>query len=160
LIRIYNTLTKRKEELVPLREGWVRMYVCGPTVYGLIHVGNARPAIVFDAFRRYLEYRGYRVVMVQNFTDIDDKIINKANEMGVDPQKLADTFIAEYFRDAHDLGIRPANFHPKTTAYIGEIIEMGGAHLAGKTSVPVQTCHADNHGMGTLRAGQSSPCRG
>lgn len=124
MIRIYNTLTKRKEELIPLKEGWVRMYVCGPTVYGLIHIGNARPATVFDVFRRYLEYRGYKVIMVQNFTDIDDKIINKANEMGVDPQKLADTFIAEYFRDAHDLGIRPANFHPKTTDYIKEIIDM------------------------------------
>ncbi len=124
MIRIYNTLSKKKEDFVPLKEGWVRMYVCGPTVYGLIHVGNARPAIVFDAFRRYLEYRGYRVVMVQNFTDIDDKIINKASEMGVDPQKLADTFIAEYFRDAQALGIRPANFHPKTTDYMKEIIEM------------------------------------
>ena len=124
MIRIYNTLSKRKEDLVPLKEGWVRMYVCGPTVYGLIHVGNARPAIVFDSFRRFLEYMGYKVVMVQNFTDIDDKIINKANEMGVDPQKLADTFIAEYFRDAQALGIRPANFHPKTTDYIKEIIDM------------------------------------
>ncbi|MCD6450418.1 MAG: cysteine--tRNA ligase [Thermotogaceae bacterium] len=122
-MRIYNTLSKKKEDFVPLKEGWVRMYVCGPTVYGLIHVGNARPAIVFDAFRRYLEYRGYKVVMVQNFTDIDDKIINKANDLGVNPQKLADTFIAEYFRDAHSLGIRPANFHPKTTDYVKEIID-------------------------------------
>ncbi len=124
MIRLYNTLSRMKEDLIPLKEGWVRMYVCGPTVYGLIHIGNARPAIVFDVFRRYLEYRGYKVVMVQNFTDIDDKIINKANEIGVDPQELADTFITEYFRDAHGLGIRPANFHPKTTEYIGEIIDM------------------------------------
>lgn len=124
MIRIYNTLSKKKEDFIPLKEGWVRMYVCGPTVYGLIHVGNARPAIVFDAFRRYLEYRGYKVVMVQNFTDIDDKIINKANDLGVDPQKLADTFIAEYFKDAYSLGIRPANFHPKTTDYVKEIIDM------------------------------------
>ncbi len=124
MIRILNTMGRVKEELRPLKDGVVRMYVCGPTVYGYIHVGNARPAVIFDSFRRYLEYRGYRVVMVQNFTDIDDKIINKANEMGVDPQKLAETFIVEYFKDAHALGIRPANFHPKTTEFLSEIIDM------------------------------------
>ena len=124
MIRIYNTLTGKKEDLVPLEENTVRMYVCGPTVYGLIHVGNARPAIVFDVFRRYLEYRGYRVIMVQNFTDIDDKIIKKANEMGVGFKDVAETFINEYWRDSYALGIRPANFHPKTSDYIKEIIDL------------------------------------
>ncbi len=124
MIRITNTMGRVKEELRPLEDGTVRMYVCGPTVYGYIHVGNARPAVIFDSFRRYLEYRGYRVVMVQNFTDIDDKIINKAREMGVDPKKLADTFIVEYFKDAHALGVRPANFHPRTTDFMKEIIRM------------------------------------
>ncbi len=124
MIRIYNTLSRKKEDLKPSKDGWIRMYVCGPTVYGLIHIGNARPAIVFDAFRRYLEYRGYKVIMVQNFTDIDDKIINRANELGVDPQKYADAMIVEYFRDAHSLGIRNANFHPKTTEYVKEIVEF------------------------------------
>ncbi|PLV59419.1 cysteine--tRNA ligase [Thermotoga sp. KOL6] len=123
-MKITNTLTGRKEEFVPLQPGVVRMYVCGPTVYDLIHVGNARPAVVFDVFRRYLEYRGYRVIMVQNFTDIDDKIINKANQLGVDPKTVADTFIAEYWRDAHALGIRPANFHPRTTDFVGDIVEI------------------------------------
>ncbi|MDK2785538.1 MAG: cysteinyl-tRNA synthetase [Thermotoga sp.] len=123
-MRITNTLTGKKEEFVPLQPGVVRMYVCGPTVYDLIHVGNARPAVVFDVFRRYLEYRGYRVIMVQNFTDIDDKIINKANQLGVDPKMVADTFIAEYWRDAHALGIRPANFHPRTTDFVDDIVEI------------------------------------
>ncbi len=124
LLRIMNTFTGKKEEFVPLKDGWVRMYVCGPTVYSLIHVGNARPAVVFDAFRRYLEYRGYKVVMVQNFTDIDDKIINRANELGVDWYDFASAMIAEYFRDANELGIRSANFHPRTTDYVKEIIQI------------------------------------
>lgn len=123
-MRITNTLTGKKEEFVPIQPGVVRMYVCGPTVYDLIHVGNARPALVFDVFRRYLEYRGYRVIMVQNFTDIDDKIINKANQLGVDYKTVADTFIAEYWRDAHALGIRPANFHPRTTDFVDDIVEI------------------------------------
>ncbi|KAF2959801.1 MULTISPECIES: cysteine--tRNA ligase [unclassified Thermotoga] len=123
-MRITNTMTGKKEEFVPIQPGVVRMYVCGPTVYDLIHVGNARPAVVFDVFRRYLEYRGYRVIMVQNFTDIDDKIINKANQLGVDYQTVADTFIAEYWRDAHALGIRPANFHPRTTDFVDDIVEI------------------------------------
>jgi len=124
MIKIYNTLTGKKEDLVPLEENKVKMYVCGPTVYGLIHVGNARPAIVFDVFRRYLEYRGYRVIMVQNFTDIDDKIIKKANEMNVGFRDVSETFINEYWRDSYALGIRPANFHPKTSDYIKEIIDF------------------------------------
>ena len=122
-IYITNTATGKKEELKTIEPGVVKMYVCGPTVYNYIHVGNARPAVVFDAFRRFLEYRGYKVIMVQNFTDIDDKIINEANEWGVDFKDVADTFIAEYWRDAQNLGIRAANFHPRTTDYVNEIIE-------------------------------------
>ncbi|MCD6551998.1 cysteine--tRNA ligase [Thermotoga sp.] len=122
-MRITNTLTGKKEEFIPLQSGVVKMYVCGPTVYDLVHVGNARPAVVFDVFRRYLEYRGYKVIMVQNFTDIDDKIINKANQLGVDPKTVADTFIVEYWRDAHALGIRPANYHPRTTDFVDDIVE-------------------------------------
>lgn len=122
-IYITNTATGKKEELKTIEPGVVKMYVCGPTVYNYIHVGNARPAVVFDAFRRFLEYRGYKVIMVQNFTDIDDKIINEANEWGVDFKDVADTFIAEYWRDAQSLAIRAANFHPRTTDYVDEIIE-------------------------------------
>lgn len=124
MLRITNTHTGKKEPFIPLEEGKVRMYVCGPTVYGLIHLGNARPAVVFDAFRRYLEYRGFKVTMVQNFTDIDDKIINAANAVGVDYKRYADRFIAEYWVDAHLLGLRAANFHPRTTDYLPEIIDI------------------------------------
>ncbi|ONN27681.1 cysteinyl-tRNA synthetase [Thermosipho affectus] len=122
-IYITNTETGKKEELKTITPGVVKMYVCGPTVYNYIHIGNARPAVVFDAFRRFLEYRGYKVVMVQNFTDIDDKIINEANEWGVDFKDVADTFIVEYWKDAQSLGIRAANFHPRTTDYVSEIVE-------------------------------------
>jgi cysteinyl-tRNA synthetase len=122
-IYITNTETGKKEELKTIEPGVVKMYVCGPTVYNYIHIGNARPAVVFDAFRRFLEYRGYKVIMVQNFTDIDDKIINEANEWGVDFKDVADTFIAEYWKDAQSLGIRAANFHPRTTDYVNEIVE-------------------------------------
>ena len=124
MIRIYNTLTGKKEDFIPLEENTVKMYVCGPTVYGLIHVGNARPAIVFDVFRRYLEYRGYKVIMVQNFTDIDDKIIKKANELNVSFRDVSETFINEYWRDSYAMGIKQANFHPKTSDYIKEIINL------------------------------------
>ncbi|HIP92640.1 MAG TPA: cysteine--tRNA ligase [Thermotoga sp.] len=123
-MRIYNTLTGKKEDFIPLEENTVKMYVCGPTVYGPIHVGNARPAIVFDVFRRYLEYRGYKVIMVQNFTDIDDKIIKKANELNVSFRDVSETFINEYWRDSYAMGIKQANFHPKTSDYIKEIINL------------------------------------
>ncbi|MBO8160828.1 MAG: cysteine--tRNA ligase [Thermosipho sp. (in: Bacteria)] len=125
-IFITNTATGKKEELKTLEPGVVKMYVCGPTVYNYIHVGNARPAVVFDAFRRFLEYRGYKVIMVQNFTDIDDKIINEANEWGVDFKDVADTFIVEYWKDAQSLGLRAANFHPRTTDYVKEIVDAVG----------------------------------
>jgi cysteinyl-tRNA synthetase len=123
-MKIYNSMTRRKEDFVPLVPGEVKMYVCGPTVYNFIHVGNARPMIMFDALRRYLEYRGYRVTYVQNFTDVDDKIINRANEEGISPQTVAEKYIGEYFTDAHGLGVRDATIHPKATESIAEIIEM------------------------------------
>lgn len=121
-MRIRNTLSGKLEEFQSKDPGVVRMYVCGPTVYGLIHIGNARPMVVFDALRRYLEYKGYRVIMVQNFTDIDDKIINRANEFGVDFRDVAETFISEYWRDATALGIRAPNFAPKTSDFVPQII--------------------------------------
>ena len=123
-MKLYNTLTRMKEEFVPIEEGRVRMYSCGPTVYDYIHIGNARPAIVFDVLRRYLEYRGYDVTFVQNFTDVDDKIINRANEQGITAKELADKYIEEYFRDADALGIRRASVHPRVSEHMDEIIDM------------------------------------
>jgi len=123
-MKIYNTLTSRKEEFVPLVEGKVKMYACGPTVYNLFHVGNARPLIVFDVLRRYLEYRGYDVTYVQNFTDIDDKIINRANEEGVSCDDVTKKYIAEYWTDADGLGVLEATLHPKATESIPEIISL------------------------------------
>ena len=99
-MQIYNTMTRKKETLVPQQEGVVSMYVCGPTVYDYIHIGNARPLIVFDTFRRYLEYRGYQVTYIQNFTDIDDKLIRRANAEGTTVPAVAERFIEEYFKDA------------------------------------------------------------
>ena len=124
MLYIYDTYRKSKVEFKPLVEGRVSMYVCGPTVYNYIHLGNARPAVVFDSFRRFLEYIGYKVTSVQNFTDIDDKIINEANEWKVDFHDVAETFISEYWRDASLLGIRAPSFSPKTTNYINEIITI------------------------------------
>ena len=99
-MKLYNTLTRTKEEFVPLEEGKVKMYVCGPTVYNYIHIGNARPFIMFDALRRYLQYKGYDVTFVQNFTDVDDKIIKRGHEEGISPEEVADKYIDEYFVDA------------------------------------------------------------
>jgi len=121
-VKLYNTLTKRKEEFVPLREGEVRMYSCGPTVYNYFHIGNARPFIIFDTLRRYFEYKGYKVLFVQNFTDIDDKMINRANEEGISVKELADRFIEEYFKDADALGIKRATVHPRATEHIDDMI--------------------------------------
>ncbi|MCD8143825.1 MAG: cysteine--tRNA ligase [Oscillospiraceae bacterium] len=123
-MQVYNSMTRRKDEFVPIEEGKVRMYCCGPTVYNYIHVGNARPIIMFDVLRRYFEYRGYDVTFVQNFTDVDDKIINKANEEGITSQEVAETYIREYFTDAQGLGVRPATIHPKATENIPQIIEL------------------------------------
>ncbi|GAE89422.1 cysteinyl-tRNA synthetase [Acetivibrio straminisolvens JCM 21531] len=123
-MRLYNTLTRRKEEFHPIDEKEVKMYSCGPTVYNYFHIGNARPFIIFDTLRRYLEYKGYNVKFVQNFTDIDDKMIKRANEEGITVKELADKFINEYFVDARRLGIKEATIHPRATENIDAIIEM------------------------------------
>lgn len=123
-MRIYNTMTRKKEEFIPLDKNNVKMYSCGPTVYNYFHIGNARPFIIFDTMRRYLEYRGYGVTFVQNFTDIDDKMIKRANEEGITVKELGDRFIAEYFKDAQAIGIRPATVHPKATENIDAIIDI------------------------------------
>lgn len=123
-MKIYNTMTRQKEEFKPITEGQVKIYACGPTVYNYIHIGNARPICVFETFRRYLEYRGYQVTFVQNFTDIDDKIIKKANEEGTDYQTISKKYIAEYEKDAKGLNIRPATYHPLATENMDEIIDI------------------------------------
>ncbi len=123
-MKIYNTLTRKKEEFVPIDKNEVKMYSCGPTVYDYFHIGNARPFIIFDTMRRYLEYRGYKVKFVQNFTDIDDKMINRANKEGITVKELGERFIAEYFKDASALDIHPATVHPKATENIDAIIEI------------------------------------
>ena len=121
---LYNTLKREKQEFIPVEEGKVKMYSCGPTVYNFFHIGNARPFIIFDTLRRYLEYKGYEVKFVQNFTDIDDKMINKANELGITVKELADQYIDEYYTDAKGLGIRPATVHPRATENIESIINI------------------------------------
>lgn len=123
-MKLYNTLTKKKEEFVPIEEGKVRMYVCGPTVYNYIHIGNARPMIVFDTVRRYFEYKGYEVNYVSNFTDVDDKIIKKANEEGVPAIEISERFIKETKKDMASLNVMPATTHPKATEEIDGMIEM------------------------------------
>ena len=123
-MKIFNTLTRTKEEFVPVQEGKVGMYVCGPTVYNYIHIGNARPMIVFDTVRRYLEYKGYEVNYVSNFTDVDDKIIKKANEEGVDSKEISERFIAECKKDMEGMNVKPATTHPKATEEIGGMIKM------------------------------------
>ena len=123
-MRIFNTLTMHKEEFVPLVPGKVSMYVCGPTVYNLIHIGNARPMIVFDTVRRYLEHKGYEVNYVSNFTDVDDKIIKAANEEGVDSSVISERYIAECKKDMEGMNVRPATIHPKATEEIPYMIDM------------------------------------
>ena len=123
-MQIYNSLTRKKETFRPIHEGKVGIYACGPTVYNYFHIGNARPFITFDVLRRQLEREGYEVTFVQNFTDIDDKMIRRANEEGITVRELADRFIAEYYTDAKALGIRPATVHPKATEHIPEIISL------------------------------------
>ncbi len=123
-MKIFNTQTREKEELIPLEPGKLKVYVCGPTVYNYFHLGNARPFITYDTLRRYLEYRGYQVLYVQNFTDIDDKMIKRANEEGITVRELADRFIQEYFYDADRLNIRRATIHPRATDSIAEIIRI------------------------------------
>ena len=123
-MKIYNTLTKKKEEFVPITPGEVKMYVCGPTVYNLIHIGNARPMIVFDTVRRYFEHKGYKVNYVSNFTDVDDKIIKKAIEEGVDAEVISERYIAECKKDMASLNVRPATVHPQATQEICGMLEM------------------------------------
>lgn len=145
-MKIYNTLSKRKEEFVPLEEGKVKMYVCGPTVYNLIHIGNARPMIVFDTVRRYMEHRGYEVNYVSNFTDVDDNIIKKAIEEGVEASVISERYIAECKKDMQALNVRPATTHPKATEeicgmldMIGTLIEKGHAYVAEDGTVYFRT---------------------
>ena len=123
-MRIYNTLTKTKQEFVPIEEGKVRMYVCGPTVYNLIHIGNARPMIIFDTVRRYMEYKGYEVNYVSNFTDVDDKIIKKAIEEGVSAQEISERYIAECKKDMDGMNVKPATTNPQATQEIDGMISM------------------------------------
>lgn len=145
-MKIFNTLSRRKEEFVPLEEGKVRMYVCGPTVYNFIHIGNARPMIVFDTVRRYFEYKGYDVNYVSNFTDVDDKIIKKAIEEGVDAQTISERYIAECKKDMEMMNVKPATVHPKATEeicgmqeMIETLIEKGHAYTAKDGTVYFRT---------------------
>ena len=124
MMQIYNTQTRRKEEFKPIEPGKVRIYCCGPTVYNYFHIGNARPFIVFDTLRRYLEHKGYEVKYVQNFTDIDDKMIRRANEEGITVKELGDRFIKEYYTDADALGIERATVNPRATEHIADIIAL------------------------------------
>lgn len=145
-MKIFNTLTRQKEEFIPIEEGKVRMYVCGPTVYNLIHIGNARPMIVFDTFRRYMEYKGYKVNYVSNFTDVDDKIIKKAIEEGVDAEEISSRYIAECKKDMEGMNIMPATVHPLATqeidgmiAMIQTLVEKGYAYAAKDGTVYYRT---------------------
>lgn len=145
-MKIYNTLSKCKEEFVPIEEGKVRMYVCGPTVYNLIHIGNARPMIVFDTVRRYMEHKGYEVNYVSNFTDVDDKIIKAAIEEGVDASVISKRYIEECKKDMEALNVKPATTHPLATEeipgmldMIGTLIEKGHAYVAEDGTVYFRT---------------------
>lgn len=123
-MKIFNTMSKQKEEFVPIKDGEVKMYVCGPTVYNFFHIGNARTFIIFDTVRKYFEYKGYKVSFVQNFTDIDDRMINKANEDGISIRELGDKFIGEYYKDADALQIERATVNPRATEFIDDIINF------------------------------------
>ena len=168
-MKIFNTLSRKKEEFVPLKEGEVSMYVCGPTVYNLIHIGNARPMIVFDTARRYMEHKGYAVNYVSNFTDVDDKIIKKANEEGVEPSVISERYIAECKKDMEGLNVKTATVHPKATEEIGGMIEMiqtlidkGHAYVAQDGTVYFKTRSFKEYGklshknLDDLRSGERS----
>ena len=168
-MKIYNTLTKKKEEFVPLEEGKVKMYVCGPTVYNLIHIGNARPMIVFDTVRRYMEHKGYEVNYVSNFTDVDDKIIKAANEEGVDASVISERYIEECKKDMKAMHVKPATTHPKATEEIGgmlaminTLIEKGHAYVAEDGTVYFRTRSFQEYGklshknLDDLRGGNRS----
>ena len=138
MIQVFNTLTNKKEEFKTIVPGKVRMYVCGPTVYNYIHIGNARPVCVFDVFRRFLEYMGYEVTFVQNYTDVNDKIIRQGREEGISPEACAEKYIAAYCKDAEGLNVRPATVHPRVSEFIPKIIsfiqtliDKGYAYQAG-----------------------------
>ena len=122
MIKIYDTMTRSLRDFTPLEEGKVKMYVCGPTVYNYIHVGNARSTVAFDSIRRYFEYRGFQVDYISNFTDVDDKIINRAKEEGISPQEVADKYIAAFRQDVEALGVKPASQHPRVMDYMDQII--------------------------------------
>ncbi|MCD7980863.1 MAG: cysteine--tRNA ligase [Clostridiales bacterium] len=152
-MKIYNTLSKRKEDFVPLEPGKVRMYVCGPTVYNLIHIGNARPMIVFDTVRRYLEYKGYEVNYVSNFTDVDDKIIKKSVEEGIPAGEVAERYIAECRKDMADMNVKPATTHPLATQeipgmldMISTLVEKGYAYAAEDGTVYYRTRNFKGYG--------------
>lgn len=168
-MKIFNTLSRKKEEFVPLKEGEVSMYVCGPTVYNLIHIGNARPMIVFDTARRYMEHKGYAVNYVSNFTDVDDKIIKKANEEGVEPSVISERYIAECKKDMEGLNVKTATVHPKATEEIDGMIEMiqtlidkGHAYVAQDGTVYFKTRSFKDYGklshknLDDLRSGERS----
>lgn len=168
-MKIYNTLSKKKEEFEPIREGKVSMYVCGPTVYNLIHIGNARPMIVFDTVRRYMEYKGYDVNYVSNFTDVDDKIIKKAIEEGVEPSVISERYIEECKKDMKGLNVKPATTHPKATEEIGGMLDMietllkkGHAYVAEDGTVYFKTRSFQEYGklshknLDDLRGGNRS----
>ena len=123
-MQIFNTMTRKKEDFIPQEPGVYRIYVCGPTVYNYIHIGNARPMIVFDTLRRYLEYRGYEVTFVQNFTDVDDKIIKRANDEGVSSTEIAETYIKAYHEDMDRLGVIRADIEPRATEHIQEMLNL------------------------------------
>ncbi len=152
-MKIYNTLTRKKEEFVPIKEGEVKIYACGPTVYNYIHIGNSRPICVFDVLRRYFEYRGYKVTFVQNFTDIDDKIIRQAVQENSDYKTVSEKYIAEYKKDAGGLNVREATIHPRATENIDEIISIvstlekkGYAYKAGNGDVYFRTKRFKEYG--------------
>jgi len=152
-VKLYNTLTRTKEDFVPIEEGKVRMYVCGPTVYNYIHIGNARPMIVFDTVRRYMEYKGYEVNYVSNFTDVDDKIIKKANEEGVSTDEVTKRYIEECIKDMKGMNIKEATTHPKATEEISGMIDMiktlidkGYAYAAEDGTVYFRTRKFDSYG--------------
>lgn len=168
-MKVYNTLSRKKEEFIPLEEGKVSMYVCGPTVYNLIHIGNARPMIVFDTVRRYMEHKGYAVNYVSNFTDVDDKIIKKANEEGTDASVISERYIAECKKDMEALNVKPATTHPKATCEIDGMIEMintllekGHAYVAEDGTVYFKTRSFAEYGklshknLDDLRSGERS----
>lgn len=168
-MKVFNTLSRKKEEFVPLQEGKVSMYVCGPTVYNLIHIGNARPMIVFDTARRYMEHKGYEVNYVSNFTDVDDKIIKKANEEGVEPSVISERYIVECKKDMEALNVKPATTHPKATNEIDGMIEMiqtlidkGYAYVAQDGTVYYKTRSFKGYGklshknLDDLRSGERS----